>query len=44
MMITDGSQVYHCILLIFQIFMLKSIKYLEFTKKQRIFVIRFKNN
>lgn len=31
-------------LLIFQIFMLKSIKYLEFTKKQRIFVIRFKNN
>ena len=29
--------------LFFQIFEQKSIKYLEFTKKQRIFVIRFKN-
>ena len=43
-MVTDGSQIYNCILHFFQIFMLKSIKYLEFTKKQRIFVIRFKNN
>ena len=36
-------QVYNSILF-FQIFGQKSIKYLEFTKKQRIFVIRFKNN
>lgn len=35
-------QVYNSILF-FQIFGQKSIKYLEFTKKQRIFVIRFKN-
>ena len=36
-------QVYNSILF-FQIFGQKTIKYLEFTKKQRIFVIRFKNN
>ena len=37
-------QVFNCILLFFQIFVQKTIKYLEFTKKQRIFVFRFKNN